>query len=223
VIQAPGRRRTTGVTPTLTLQRPRPPAGRPAAQVGSVCGVAVHDEVLVARMTAGDDDAIGEVFDRYAAFVLGVAHRVLRNAALAEDVVQDVFSALWAHPDRFEPAQGSLRAYLGVLAHRRAIDAVRSEERRHAREERSVAADLCREGTRAEATDAADTAQCVREAIERLPDEQRVAVELAFWHGRTHKEVALILAIPEGTAKSRLRLAQAKLALWLAPLEGEPA
>jgi RNA polymerase sigma-70 factor (ECF subfamily) len=195
-------------------------------RVASVSAVAVDlaadDGLLVARMAAGDDDAIAEVFDRYASFVLGIAQRVLRNASLAEDVVQDVFAALWTNPQRFDASRGSLRAYLGVQAHRRAVDSVRSEVRRQTREIRSAGA-----GGRTEdaggSMDEAALAACVREAIERLPDDQRAAVELAFWHGRTHREVAAILAIPEGTAKSRLRLAQAKLAIWLAPLEGEPA
>jgi RNA polymerase sigma-70 factor (ECF subfamily) len=185
--------------------------------------VAVDDEVLVARMAAGDDDAVGEVFDRYAPFLLGVARRVVRDRELAEDVVQDVLTALWTSPERFDPARGSLRAYLGVQAHRRAIDAVRSDVRRQAREERCATADGVRTTTHLEPTDEVAVAEVVRAAIERLPDEQRSAVELAFWHGRTHREVAAILAIPEGTAKSRLRIAQAKLAEWLAPLEGELA
>jgi RNA polymerase sigma-70 factor (ECF subfamily) len=184
--------------------------------------VAEDDEVLVARMAAGDDDAIGEVFDRYAPFLLGVARRVTSNPGLAEDVVQEVLTSLWSAPDRFDPARGSLRAYLGVLAHRRAVDVVRTEVRRQAREDRTAAEDGSRVEAQRAAADDVEVAAVVRQAIERLPDDQRAAVELAFWHGRTYREVAVILAIPEGTAKSRLRLAQAKLAEWLAPIEGEP-
>jgi RNA polymerase sigma-70 factor (ECF subfamily) len=184
--------------------------------------VAEDDGLLVARISAGDDDAIGEVFDRHAPFLLGVAAKVVRSRELAEDVVQDVLTALWTNPGRFDPSRGSLRTFLGVQAQRRAIDLVRSGTRRSAREERSATADVVRASTARPATDHVVEATVVRAAIERLPDEQRAAVELAFWHGRTYSEVALILGIPEGTAKSRLRLAQAKLAEWLAPLAGEP-
>jgi RNA polymerase sigma factor (sigma-70 family) len=184
--------------------------------------VAVEDGVLVARMAAGDDDAIGEVFDRYAPFLLGVARRVVRDAVLAEDIVQEVLSGLWMEPGRFDPERGSLRAYLGVQAHRRAVDAVRSEVRRQAREERCATDATGRSARSAEPIEGVAMTNVVRDAIEHLPDDQRAAVELAFWHGRTHREVAAILAIPEGTAKSRLRLAQARLAVLLAPLEGEP-
>lgn len=191
----------------------------PPPAMGKVTAVG-DDELLVARLAAGDDDAVGELFDRYAPLVLGVARRVVRDDGIAEDVVQEVLTALWAHPERFDPCRGSLRAYLGVQGYRRAVDAVRRDTRRRTREETCEGPSL-----RAPSTDEMDTAslaEVVRQAIARLPDEQRTAVELVFWHGHTYREVATVLAIPEGTAKSRLRLAQAKLAEWLAPLSGEP-
>jgi RNA polymerase sigma-70 factor (ECF subfamily) len=176
-----------------------------------VCGVE-RDRLLIACVAAGDDDALAELFDRYGALVLGVARRVLGNVAAAEDVVQDVFTALWCHPERFDPERGSLRAYLGVHAHRRAVDVVRHETRRQRREQGQAAGHTC------DGQDQVVVTEVVREAIGRLPDDQRRAVELAFWEGRTHREVAEVLGIPFGTAKSRLRLAQAKLSEWLAPL-----
>ena len=182
----------------------------------------MRDGGLIARLEAGDDDALRELFDRHGGFVLGIARRVTGSAALAEEVLQDVVTAVWSHPERFEPSRGSLRAYLGVQTHRRAVDVVRSESRRRLREERSVARDpLCVESASgvaaAGAHGEADMAAVVREAIARLPHDQRVAVELAFWQGHTYREVAEVLGIPEGTAKSRLRLAQRKLGQWLAP------
>ena len=191
------------------------------ARIGSLAAVAEDDDgVLVARLAAGDDDAIGELFDRYGSFLLGIAQRVVRSRERAEDVVQEVFTLLWTEPGRFDPARGSLRAFLGVQAQRRGIDVVRRETRREAREDRDATDPTRRPGPR-EATDDVVVSAVVREAIERLPDDQRIAVELAFWHGRTYREVATILEIPEGTAKSRLRLAQARLAEWLAPLVTE--
>src|SRR6478752_3463966 len=103
-----------------------------------------EDGLLVARLAAGDDEAVGELFDRYAPFVLGLARRVTSNTVIAEDVVQEVFTALWTDPGRFDPNRGSLRAFLGVQAYRRAVDAVRRDSRRRAREERVAMPDLGR-------------------------------------------------------------------------------
>ena len=173
----------------------------------------------LARLAAGDDDALTEVYDRYAPLVFGVAKRVLANRSLAEDVVQEVFTALWRNPERFDPQRGSLRAYLGVQAHRRAVDAVRSDTRRRAREEHCELMQPPVEARSSDRMDAVTVAEVVRQAIARLPDGQRQAVELAYWSGRPQREVADVLGVPEGTVKSRMRLAQAKLAEWLAPLE----
>jgi len=171
----------------------------------------------MARMAAGDDEAVGELFEEYASFVYGLARRVTGNCTIAEDVVQEVFTTVWCHPDRFDPSRGSLRAFLGVQTHRRAVDAVRRDARRTAREERHQELDSRRPRAVCDETDTAAVAQVVRQAIARLPAEQRQAVELAYLEGRTHRELASLLGIPEGTAKSRLRLAQAKLGEWLDP------
>jgi RNA polymerase sigma-70 factor, ECF subfamily len=176
---------------------------------------AVHDRQLADRLRSGDDSALVEIFDRHAANVYGQARRITRSASIAEDVVQEVFSALWCRPDRYDPDRGSLRTFLGVLAHRRAVDAVRSSERRQAREDLFEVTGVPSEWR--DLADSAAVAETVRVAIGRLPEEQRRAIELAFWHGMTHPEVAAALGIPEGTVKSRLRLAQAKLRDWLGP------
>lgn len=180
-----------------------------------------NDCVLIARLSAGDDDALVELYDRYASLVFGVARRVIANRSMAEDVVQEVFTSLWQRPDRFDPERGSLRAYLGVQAHRRAVDAVRSDTRRRAREEHCELMLPDGDLRTCDAMDAVAVAEVVRQAIARLPESQRQAVELAYWSGRPLREVADVLGVPEGTVKSRVRLAQAKLAEWLAPLEVE--
>jgi len=190
------------------------------APIGTVRYVAEQDGLLVDRLAAGDDDALKELFDRYSGFVLGLARRVTHNEQVAEEVVQDVFASIWAKPQRFNASRGSLRAYLGVLTYSRAVDVVRSDVRRRAREARCVAEDVDLRAN-VDPLDASSTAEAVRNAIACLPDDQRLAVELAFFHGHTYREVATVLAIPEGTAKSRLRLAQAKLCVLLAPLRGE--
>ena len=178
----------------------------------SVQGVGGTDALLGARLAAGDDHALAEVFDRLAPAVYGVALRVLGDAAAAQDVVQDVFVELWSHPGRYDPAAGTLRTYLIVLARHRAVDLVRSELRRVARQQRHHRlTPAARHPSPCEAVTAADAACVVRDAVRLLPSDQRRVVELAYFQGLTCREVALTAGIPQGTAKSRLRLALAKL------------
>jgi RNA polymerase sigma-70 factor (ECF subfamily) len=174
------------------------------------------DARLAARLTGGDDHALAEVFDRLAANVYGGALRVLGNGAAAQDVVQDVFVELWSHPDRYDPAAGTLRTYLMVVARHRAVDLVRSELRRVARQERDYRlAPATPDRSACAEVIAAETASLVRSAVRLLPDTQRRVIELAYFQGLTCREVADTVGIPEGTAKSRLRLALAKLAALL--------
>ncbi|MDQ6616652.1 MAG: sigma-70 family RNA polymerase sigma factor [Actinomycetota bacterium] len=174
------------------------------------------DGLLVARLAAGDEEAIAEIYDRYGPFLYGMARRVTGERSAAEDVVQEVFTTLWTHPERFDPTRGSLRAFLGVQAHRRAVDSVRREVRRVTHEAREHALDPASEAF-SDDVESLGLVDVVRQAIGRLPDAQRQAVELAYFQGCTQRELACVLGIPEGTAKSRLRLAQAKLSEWLAP------
>lgn len=170
------------------------------------------DALLVARLAAGDDQALAEAFDRFAPVVYGAALRVLGQGTVAQDVVQDVFVELWRDPDRYDPAAGPLRAYLALMARHRAVDLVRSELRRVARQERHHRLAPGQGPPRPETEImTADAAGAVRAAVRMLPDSQRRVVELAYFEGLTYREVALAAGIPEGTAKSRLRLALAKL------------
>ena len=180
----------------------------------------MDDRELAARMVAGDAGALREVYDRYAGLVFGLARRVLCDDALAEDVTQEVFVSVWQQPERFDPTRGSLRAWLGVLAHRRSVDRVRREVRR-TRGEARVEVPETALGCDLDVDDALARewlADRIRAALEQLPVEQREAVMLAYYGGRTYREVAVELEIPEGTAKSRLRLALAKLDEILKPL-----
>lgn len=187
----------------------RCPAGGGRA---SVPGVGETDALQAARLAAGDDRALAEVFDHLAPAVYGAALRVLGQGAAAQDVVQDVFVELWSHPGRYDPAAGNLRTYLIVMARHRAVDVVRSELRRVARQERHhrLTPGQPHFSPCAEVT-AAAVARVVRDAVRLLPDSQRRVVELAYFEGLTYRQVALAAGIPEGTAKSRLRLALAKL------------
>ena len=170
---------------------------------------------LADRLVAGDETALSEIYDQFSSFVFGLARRVTANPTIAEDVTQEVFVSLWEKPEAFDPSRGTLRAWLGVLTHRRAVDRVRRETAAQRNESAHAARPAAPPPDLAEAATSMIVAQRVREAVAELPAEQRVAVELAYFGGKTYTEVAEVLGIPEGTAKSRLRLAMKKLAASL--------
>jgi RNA polymerase sigma factor (sigma-70 family) len=163
------------------------------------------------RLVTGDDGALGEVYDQYASFVYGLALRVIGDPRAAEDVSQDVFVCLWERPAAFDPDRGSLRTWLGTLAHRRAVDYVRREEARRRRVERDAGHAVTAPDVEELAT-ALVAAERVRAALDLLPSDQRRAIQLAYFGGKTYRQVAVVLGIPEGTAKSRLRLGLRRIA-----------
>ena len=163
------------------------------------------DAQLVTAIGRYSEVALAEAYRRHGGAVFGLAKRVLHSAPEAEDVTQEVFLRLWNQPDRFDPARGSLRSYLLAQTHGRAVDAVRSSASRRLRE----AKDAMRRARTAydmqhEAWDLA-LADQVTVAMGELPDEERRAIELAYFDGRTYREVARLLDQPEGTIKSRIR------------------
>ena len=163
------------------------------------------------RLIGGDQDALGECYDQFSSFVYGLAQRVIGDRRAAEDVTQDVFLFLWERADAFDPTRGGLRTWLGTLAHRRSVDYIRREEARRRRTER-VGNEAPTTPDVEEMAVAIVTAERVRAALETLPVEQRDAIHLAYFGGRTYREVADELGIPEGTAKSRMRLGLARIA-----------
>ena len=164
------------------------------------------------RLVSGEEAALGDVNDQYSSFVFGLAQRVIGDPRAAEDVSQEVFLYLWEHPEAFDPSRGSMRTWLGTLTHRRAVDHVRREEARRRRAQR----DANRRATSVPDVDematALVTAERVRAALDVLPPEQRQCIDLAYFGGLTYRQVAEALAIPEGTAKSRLRLGLRRVA-----------
>jgi RNA polymerase sigma-70 factor (ECF subfamily) len=183
-----------------------------------------HDDALLARrIRAGDSDALGELYDRYASVALATALRVVADRQMAEDLVHDSFVAVWQKIDRFDATRGNLRSWLLTIVRNRGIDRLRA-----ARPSMEVGlADemsLLRSGPNPTADDALRSlsgAQ-VREAITRLPEEQRRAIELAYFEGRTYREIAALTGVPQGTANGRLRLALGKLRETLRGAEGAP-
>jgi RNA polymerase sigma-70 factor (ECF subfamily) len=191
--------------------------GEGGCQGGSAARV--DDLALAGRLAAGDQAALAEAYERYGGLVFGLARRVLGDEAMAEEVTQEVFIHLWEHPEKFDPPRGSMRSWVGLLAHRRSVDRVRVEARRSRTEARVEPAGPAA-AAHAEVDDELSRvwlAGRVRAALDQLPAEQRDAVVLAYFGGRTYRQVATELDIPEGTAKSRLRLALAKLEELLRP------
>jgi RNA polymerase sigma-70 factor (ECF subfamily) len=165
----------------------------------------VSDAQLVTSIARYSEVALAEVYRRHGGAVFGLARRVLNNPDEAEDVTQEVFLRLWNQPDRFDSARGSLRSFLLAQSHARAVDAVRSTSSRRLREAR----DALRTARAAydmqhEVWDLA-VADQVGRAMGGLPDEERRAIELAYFDGHTYREVAQLLGQPEGTVKSRIR------------------
>lgn len=170
------------------------------------------EQRIVARLLAGDELALDDAFRQYGAYVYGLARRVTTDGHAAEEISQEVFVYLWQQPHRIDLGRGTLRSWLGVVCHRRSVDWVRRQERQRRRDDKGERQRDLLPPDVAEAATAMVSAQRVRDAVSYLPPDQRSAVELAYFDGLSYREVAQRLGIPEGTAKSRLRLALAKLA-----------
>jgi RNA polymerase sigma-70 factor, ECF subfamily len=179
-------------------------------------------EDLLVRVGRGDREAFAALYDLVAATVYGLARRVVRDPQLAEDIAQEALVEVWRLAPQFDPTKGKAMSWIATIAHRRAIDRVRSEQSRRDREDRvavaertdtlgdDVSAGLMREATRASVTS----------CLSCLTETQREVIQLAFYDGRTYVEVAELLGIPLGTAKTRIRDGLIKLRDAVALAEG---
>ncbi len=161
--------------------------------------------VLMGRTARGDRAAFAELYDELSPLLHGIVVRVLRNPAIGEEVTQEVFLEIWRLAPRFDGNRGSVTSWAASIAHRRAVDRVRSEQAARDREQREHA--LAPEPSDALADAVEERAQNdrVRRALDELTDTQRAAIELAYFGGHTYRDVAVLLGIPEGTAKTRIR------------------
>lgn len=151
------------------------------------------------------EEALAEAYRRHAGAVYGLARRVLWDGALAEEVVQEIFLRLWSRPERYDSERGSLRSFLLAQAHGRAVDMLRSESSRREREAREASATAGAGYDVEHEVFDLTVAEQVRETLGTLPDDQRKAIELAYFGGHSYREVATMLGQPEGTVKSRIR------------------
>jgi RNA polymerase sigma-70 factor (ECF subfamily) len=162
------------------------------------------DASLAMAVARWQEEALAEIYRRHAGAVFGLAKRLIFDAVLAEEVTQEVFVRLWREPERYDPTRGSLRTFLLSVTHGRAIDILRSEMSRRAREERSRAVAEAGYDLEQEVFDLT-TAERVRKAVAKLPGVERNAIELAYFGGHSYREVAVMENGPEGTIKSRIR------------------
>lgn len=182
------------------------------------CTDAARDDAgLRDRLVFGDEAAFIDLYERFSSLVYTIAARVTRDGRAAEDVTQEVFLAVWQRPLAFDPAKGSLRGWLAMMAHRRAVDLVRREERhrRTSLDGRLYAGAVSRGDPVGDQVSDADAAQRLGAALRALPEHLSRAIALAYLEGRTYREVAIELGLPEGTAKSRLREGLRRLAVAL--------
>ncbi len=184
------------------------------------------DRDLVARVAGGEERALGALYDRFAPSLYGMALRMTGEAADAEEVVLDTFSQVWREAGRFRSERGSTGAWLTMICRSRALDLIRARTRRGRATDRAAALDpepaLGQPGPAAdEAVLATEQARTVAAALGNLPARQRTALELAFFDGLSHSEIAARLDEPLGTIKTRIRSAMLHLKAALAGLRPE--
>lgn len=182
-------------------RRPHKRADRPLSDVHQT---AQPLDDLLRAVARGDEHAYDAVYDRAAGWVLGVARSVVRDPALAEEVMQEVMLDVWRRASRFDPARGSGTSWVMTLAHRRAVDRVRSERSQALRELRAASAVVDYDDV-AEAVEASLEAERVKRCLTSLTRLQRECVNLAYYGGYTYREVAELLGVPPGTVKTRMR------------------
>jgi RNA polymerase sigma-70 factor, ECF subfamily len=198
---------------------PQPSSSFDRPRRNALAADALADAQLLDGVAAGDSDALASLFDRHGAAVLGVLTRMLGRAGEADEVLQEVFLWMWKHPRRYDPSRSSLRGWLLVLARSRALDVLRADRSRRVREE-GVERErpTVQEPVPLDDIEQRERQRRLQAALVTLPDEQRRCIELAFFSGLSHSQIAARLQQPLGTVKSRIQLGMAKLRAALSSL-----
>jgi len=179
----------------LLTTSPPPAASRDLAHLS--------DEALLSLVASSDDQALAELYDRFGRVAYGLALRILRDEALAQDAVQEAFLAIWRSADRFLAERAKASTWILTLVHRRSVDLVRREDRRRGEPLESAGEPAAPETVEDEATLGFER-RVVQEGLSRLQPEQREALELGYYGGLTQSELAERLGLPLGTIKSRM-------------------
>ncbi len=161
--------------------------------------------VVLSAVAQGDEAAFAELYDLTSNRLFGIVRRIVRNPSLAEEITQEVYVEIWRLAPRFDRSKGSPQSWMSTIAHRRAVDRVRSEQSRTNREDADGKAHArASDPVGEEVIDSIDQTR-VRAALDDLSESQRTAVTLAYYGGHTYREVAVLLGVPEGTVKTRIR------------------
>lgn len=213
-----GGSRSSQLVPDALPSRMTPVAGLPHER----------DLASVARLVAGDERGLAELYDRHGTLAYSLAVAMLKDASDAEEVVADAFSQVWRTAPNFDPARGSVVAWISTIVRTRALDLIRSHRRRARMLDRAEA--LTETGASPGLGSGAPSAdrgveqseaeQLVRHALDALPPPQRVALELAYFSGLSQSEIAERLGEPLGTIKTRMRSGMEKVRQSLGPLLG---
>jgi RNA polymerase sigma factor (sigma-70 family) len=183
--------------------------------MGSAERAETPDDALLLRVGAGDERAFRELFARYAPVAHALAFRLVRQAQVAEEIVQEAFLAVWRTPERFDPARGSVRSWLMGTVHHRAVDAVRREQaqRRRADQAAALVPRVAEDPTDdvLSAIDLPRERRLVQKALAGLPDEQRDVIQRMYFDGMSQSQIAERTGLPLGTVKSRTLLAMRRL------------
>ncbi len=200
--------------PVLWAAPSRPVSLTVRGRVGTMGSSGSPSELvdLLKRISSGDQPAFADFYDSTSRTVFGIVLSVVRDRAQAEEVTQEVYVEAWTSAPRFDPELGSAKGWLNTIAHRKAVDRVRSSQRSQERDQRHFEAGPAQpEVDTSDIVVAYDQSERVRAALQQLPEAQRTAVHMAYFEGRSYREVAEFLGLPLGTVKTRIRDAMKRL------------